>query len=340
MGSNLNSGSIWKKKIYSTKDFAKALGISKNHLLKLEAEGKVPSAKRVQRGKIDHRYYEVEDIAKYRKILGMPPLIQERKVQLFFNFKGGTGKSTLSASYAYAIAEMGIRVLAIDLDAQQHLTKCLGFDPESERKSIFEVLIDGEDINKVISHTEIPTLDIIPGNLKLSIIENRLPNKDMREFLLTSALGRINCEDYKVIVIDSLPNITILNKNAILAANDLLIPVLPDYLSYDGLGLLFSELARMEESFSIYTERRGGLLDSIRIIINQYRANEIMSRQTKAALEKYYPEYMAATIVPYNAKVAQATAKGQPIFQYDRRCKAALQIRALVHEILGLPSGD
>lgn len=326
-------------KTYSTKEFAKIVGISKNHLLKLELEGKVPAAKRIQRGKIEHRYYTVEDIVIYRKILGMPPLIDKRRTQLFLNFKGGTGKSTISASYAYAIAELGIETLAIDLDAQQHMTKCLGFDAKRDTPSIYEVLIENKDINDVIAHTQMPTLDIIQANIKLSVIENRLPNKEMKEFLLTSAINKIKLKDYKIIVIDSLPNITLLNKNAILCATDLLIPVLPDFLSFDGLGLLFEELARMESAYSLYTEFRGGLLDNIYVFINQYRAHETMSKQNRGALEKYYANYLCETMVAYNTKIAQATAAGMPIFQYNRSCIGAKHIKALVEEILKINQG-
>ncbi|NUM33868.1 MAG: AAA family ATPase [Candidatus Brocadiae bacterium] len=321
-------------KTYSTKEFAKIVGISKNHLLKLELEGKVPAAKRVQRGKIEHRFYTVEDIVVYREILGMPPIIDKRRTQLFLNFKGGTGKSTISASYAYAVAELGIETLAIDLDAQQHMTKCLGFEAKRDTNSIYEVLIDNKDINEVIAHTKMPTLDIIPANIKLSVIENRLPNKEMKEFLLTSALNKIKLKDYKIIVIDSLPNITLLNKNAILCATDLLIPVLPDFFSFDGLGLLFEELARMESAFSLYTEFRGGLLDNIYVFINQYRSNEVMSRQSRGALEKNYADYLCETMIAYNTKIAQSTAAGMPIFQYNRSCTGAKHIKALVDEIL------
>lgn len=328
-----------KEKIYSTKEFAQTIGISKNHLLKLETDGKLPPAQRIAKGKVEHRYYTVENIIEYRRRLKMPSLVEKRKVQLFLNFKGGTGKSTISASYAYAIAELGVEVLAIDIDAQQHMTKCLGFEATLETPSIYDVFIEDRDINDVIAKTAIPTLDIIPANIKLSVIENRCPAKEMREFLLTSALNRIKCKDYKIIVIDSLPSITLLNKNAMLAADELLIPVLPDFFSFDGLGLLFEEIARMRQSYALYSDFRGRLLNNIYIFINQYRPNELMSKQNKAALEKYYSQYLCKTIIPYNTKLAQSTAAGVPVFQYDRNCAAAKQIRRLIEEILKLNEG-
>jgi len=326
-----------KAKTYQAKEFAQLLGISKSHLLKLEGEGKLPPAKRVRRGKVDHRYYTVEDIPVYRELLGLPPLITDRRTQLFLNFKGGTGKSSISASWAYQLAEIGLRVLAIDLDPQSHLTKCLGVTTTSEHLSLFEVLIEDVDINQAITPTSMPNLDLIPGTLRLSIIESRLLNKDMREFLLKAALERVET-DYQVIVIDALPTITLLNKNAVLAADDLIVPVLADYLSYDGLGLLFHELSRMEKSFSIYNpdgESNQALFENIHIIINQYSKNETIARQNLSALRKHYSRYLCNTIIPRNTKVSQATAMGMPVMQYDPSCIASRRIRTLIEEVYG-----
>lgn len=327
-----------REKTYQAKEFAKILGISKSHLLKLEGEGKLPPARRVQRGKVQHRYYTVEDIATFREALGMPPLLSKRRTQLFLNFKGGTGKSSMSSAWAYQLAELGLRVLAIDLDPQAHMTKCLGVVSSVDTHgSLFEVLIEDLDINQAITETSMPNLDLLPATLRLSVIESRLLNKDMREFLLKAAIDRIE-QDYQVIVIDALPTITLLNKNAVLAADDLIVPVLADYLSYDGLGLLFTELARMEKSFSIYNPEGDpdqALFDNIHIMINQFNPQLTIAQQNLAALRKHYSRYLCETMIPQNTKVSQATANGMPVTQYDSTCTASRKIRALVEEIFG-----
>ena len=324
-----------EEKIYTTKEFAEAIGISKNHLLKLEKEGKVPPAKRKEKGKISHRYYTVADINEYRKILKMPPILKEKRVQLFLNFKGGTGKTTLSTNYAYALAELGVQVLAIDLDAQRHMTKCLAPQQTDESPpSIYEVLIEDKDINEVITSTKLPTLDIIQGSIKLTIVDDRLHNKEMKEFLLKSALKRINCKEYQIIVIDSLPNMNALNKNAILAANDLLIPVLPDFYSIAGLKFLFDQLLIMKNNYLLYFSEK--VVDDIYIFINQHRKNEILSKKSRIVLEKNYSEYLCETIIPYSSKIAQSTAAEMPIFQFYRNSIGAKKIKELVDEILEL----
>ena len=324
-----------EEKTYQTREFAQVLGISKTHLLRLEAEGKVPQARRVKRGKIEHRYYTVEDIGVFRDKLGLPPLLDRRYTQLFLSFKGGTGKSSISSSFTYGLAELGLNVLAVDLDPQQHMTKCLGCPTDQSTLSLFEILIEGEDINKAIKPTMMPNLDLIPGTLRLSIIESRLLNKDMREFLLKSAFDELE-KDYNAIVIDALPMITLLNKNAVIAADHLMVPVLADYLSYDGLGLLFHELSRMERSFAIHPDQKNaGLFEQIFIFVNQYKKNEIMARENLQSLLAHYKEYLCETRIPYNSKIAQSTATGMPVLQYDPSCKGSKAIRHLINEVFG-----
>jgi chromosome partitioning protein len=335
LGGRLSEERPLEAKVYQTREFAKLLGISKTHLLRLENEGRVPPARRVQRGKVEHRFYTVDDIHLYRDRLDLPPLLDRKRVQLFLNFKGGTGKSSISSSYAYGLAELGLQVLAIDLDPQQHMTKCLGFDPSLDIMSLFEVLIEGENINQAIQPTTMPTLDLLPATLRLSIIESRLLNKDMREFLLKSAIDDIQ-KDYDVIIIDALPTISLLNKNAVIAAGDLLVPVLADYLSYDGLGLLFHELSRMEKNFSVHPEHeRRGLFENIFIFVNQFKSNEIIARENLASLQRHYTDYLTTTKIPYNTKISQATAMGMPVLQYDPSCRGSKCIRQLINEVFG-----
>ncbi|MFH0809919.1 MAG: AAA family ATPase, partial [Pseudomonadota bacterium] len=100
--------------------FAKLLGLTRRELLENEQAGLLPEPKRLPSGV---RYYRSEDIARYRACLGLPSPVPTQRRQLFLNFKGGTGKSSISASYGYRLAEMGIKTLMMDLDPQGHLTQ-------------------------------------------------------------------------------------------------------------------------------------------------------------------------------------------------------------------------
>jgi chromosome partitioning protein len=263
--------------VYSPTTFSKILGISKRDLLEKEEKGIIPPAKRNANRE---RYYKPEDTAKYRTYLGIPSPVKSIRKQLFLNFKGGTGKSSLSASYGFRLAQMGIKILFIDLDPQGHLTQCLGLNNQQFPKTLFHALIEKEDIEKVIVKTDLPTLDIIPSNLNLSPVELSLFSMNSREFRLKRLLSSIE-KNYELIIMDASPSIGLLNLNAILASNDLLIPVLADFLSYHGLKILFETLSTIEEDFSF-------VFENIFIFLNRYNESHRICKRSKKALETHY----------------------------------------------------
>jgi len=309
--------------------FAKLLGISKQELLEKESKGIFPPAKRNSK---QDRYYKPEDVAKYRNYLGLPSPIPSIRKQLFLNFKGGTGKSSISASYGFRLAQMGFRTLLIDLDPQGHLTQCLGLNNEQYPKTLFNALIEKEDIEKIIVRTDLPTLSIIPSNLNLSPVELSLFSMNSREFRLRRLLSTIE-KNYDLMVMDASPSIGLLNPNAILASNDLIIPVLADFLSYHGLKILFETLSTIEEDFSF-------VFDNIFIFLNRYNESHRICRRSKKALETHYSKYLLETVIRQDTTIAEATSQGSPIFLYVQSSKGAADIQSLIDEIFGLKGAN
>jgi len=315
--------------VYSPMAFAKILGISKHELIEKEAKGVLPPAKRDSN---QERYYKPEDISKYRTYLGLPSPIKSIRKQLFLNFKGGTGKSTISASYGFRLAQMGVRTLLIDLDPQGHLTQCLGLASQQFPKTLFNALIEKEEMEKTIVKTDLPTLDIIPSNLNLSPVELSLFSMNSREFRLRRLLSSVE-KNYELIVMDASPSIGLLNLNAILASNDLIIPVLADFLSYHGLKILFETLSTIEEDFSF-------VFENIFIFLNRYNESHRICKRSKKALETHYEKYLLSTVVRQDTKIAEATSQGTPIFLFAQSSKGAADIQSLIDEILGLKGAD
>ncbi len=314
--------------VYSPMNFAKILGISKHELLEKESEGIVPPAKRnAHQG----RYYKPGDVIKYRNYLGMPSPIKSIRKQLFLNFKGGTGKSTLSASYGFRLAQRGVSTLLIDLDPQGHLTQCLGLNNQQYPKTLFNALIEKEDVEKIIIKTDLPTLDIIPSNLNLSPVELSLFSMNSREFRLRRLLTSVE-KNYELIIMDASPSIGLLNLNAILASNDLLIPVLADFLSYHGLKILFETLSTIEEDFSF-------VFENIFIFLNRYNDSHRICRRSKKALETHYEKYLLNTMIRQDTRIAEATSQGRPIFLFAPSSKGAADIDNLIDEVFRL-KGD
>ncbi len=315
--------------IYTPLFFSKLLGIPKQELLEKEAKGITPPAKRNSK---QERYYKPEDVAKYRNYLGLPSFIKSIRKQLFLNFKGGTGKSSISASYGFRLAQMGVRTLLVDLDPQGHLTQCLGLNNQQYPKTLFNALIEKEDIEKTVVKTDLPTLDIIPSNLNLSPVELSLFSMNSREFRLRRLLSTIE-KNYELIVMDASPSIGLLNLNAILASNDLIIPVLADFLSYHGLKILFETLSTIEEDFSF-------VFENIFIFLNRYNESHRICRRSKKALETHYSKYLLETVIRQDTTIVEATSQGTPIFLCAQSSKGAVDIQSLIDEIFRLKGAN
>jgi chromosome partitioning protein len=246
-------------------------------------------------------------------------------VQLFLNFKGGTGKTSISSSYAYRLAERGYRVLMLDLDSQGHATKCLGKEGGSFERTLHDVLIRKTPIDEVTIPTAMPGLSLVPANLAMSTIDLALMPLAGREFRLRNALQGFAAK-YDFVVMDAPPSFGLLNLNALMAADDLVIPVLADFLSYDGLRLLFETVQGLETDLSHQ-------LENIFIVVNAFNQTYKIAREALDALRTHYADYLLRTVVRQCTKFAQASSEGCPIFGYDPDSKGAADIDAVQEEI-------
>lgn len=313
-----------------TNEFAQALGISKKTLMQYEREGKLPPAKRHQSGKLLYRYYTPEDLIVARQKLNIPAPFQAQRRQLFMNLKGGVGKSVLSYNYAYCVAKTGVRTLVIDLDAQAHLTTYAGLHPEKIKLTLYNVLLENLPINLAIERTALSTLDILPSNLTLSPLELSLFGKHAREYRLQRALEAIK-DSYELIVIDAPPNLSLLNVNAILSVQDLIVPVMADFFSYDGLRLLFESLAQFSKDL-LYE------IENVYVLLNAFNALETVCQQSKKALETHYKDYLLKTVIRKSTAFTKSTSVQQSVFEFEPSSKAAHDIDSLVKEILSANS--
>lgn len=270
--------------------------------------------------------YTPEDVWELRGKLQLePPALGTRK-QLFLNFKGGTGKTSLSTSYAWRLAEMGYGVLLIDLDSQGHATKCLGFEGEDFPGTLLDVLVKKKPVSQVIQKSHLPNLDFIPSNLSMSTVDLALMPMAGREFKLRNALKEVEAH-YDFIIFDAPPSFGLLNLNALMATEDLIVPVLADFLSFHGLKLLFETVQSLEEDL-------GHVLDHVFIVVNSFNATFKLAKEALEALKEHYPEYLMPQVIRQCTRFAQASSEGMPIFRFDRDSKGANDVQALIDEVL------
>ena len=304
---------------YPRKRMAELLGISDKALAAAE---KAPAL--VELGGTRDAYRPT-DLSAYRRILEIWPERTKMRKQLFLNFKGGTGKTSLSTSYAYRLAELGNRVLLVDLDSQGHATKCVGYEGQDQDKTLYDVLIKKTPIDEVLIRTPLAELHLIPSNLRMSTIDLALMPLSGREFKLRKALEDLEGR-YDYVVMDAPPSFGLLNLNAIMATDDLFVPVLADFLSFHGLKLLFETVQELEEELEHY-------LQQIRIVLNAFNPTTKIAREARGALEEHYGEFLAKTVVRQCTKFAQASSEGVPIFAYDPASKGAKDLQALIDEL-------
>lgn len=313
-------GDVVEEIRYSRKRFAELLGFSDADLAVADGlEGLSELG-----GRRDA--YTPQDLSAYRAALGVHPPRRKMRRQLFLNFKGGTGKTSLSSSYAYRLAELGHRVLLLDLDSQGHATKCVGFEGEEQKYTLFDVLVKKLPIADAVLHTPLAELDLVASNLRMSTIDLALMPMSGREFKLRKALEEIG-DRYDFVILDAPPSFGLLNLNAIMASDDLFVPVLPDFLSFHGLKLLFETVHELEEDLEHY-------LQHVTIVLNNFNPTTRIARESRQALEEHYGEYLAKTVVRQCTKFAQSSSEGTPIFAFDASSKGACDIQALIDEVM------
>jgi chromosome partitioning protein len=270
--------------------------------------------------------YTADDVWELRGKLNKEPPSLGNKKTLFLNFKGGTGKTSLSVSYAYRLAELGYGVLLVDLDSQGHATKCLGYEGEDFDKTLLDVLVKKLPVSQVIQKTPLPNLEFIPSNLSMSTVDLALMPMAGREFKLKNALKEVEAH-YDFIIFDAPPSFGLLNLNAMMAADTLIVPVLADFLSFHGLKLLFETVQSLEEDLN-------HVLDHVFIVVNAYNQTFKLAKEALDALKQHYPEYLMPTVVRQCTKFAQSSSDGKPIFLFDRDSKGAQDVQALLNEVL------
>jgi len=248
--------------------------------------------------------------------------------QLFLNYKGGTGKTSVSSAYGYCLAGMGKRVLMVDLDAQAHLTTCLNQEGMRQEKTLYGVMVGDGSIADIIRPTALKSLKLVPSSLSLSALEVPLFKMHLREFRLRQVLKTVE-NDYDFIIIDSAPNINLLSLNAILASDEILVPLLADFLSFHGLKILMETLASIENDFNFY-------LGKIHIFLNRFNPQYPICGECKEAVHKFYPEYALQTVINESLEIIDASSVGKSVFELYPDSKIASDILELVREVNGL----
>ena len=248
----------------------------------------------------------------------------KHKLQMFYNVKGGTGKSTLTAQYVMRAAMMGLNVLAIDLDGQGHLTVNLDVLDAHERPTVYDVLINDLPMSEAIMNVA-PGLDLVPANLGLCNIEIPLNNKARREYRLSEAIAKI-ADRYDLIIADTNPAASILNGSMLVASNLVNVVCATNPLSFHGMSLVMATIEGMEREFQKHLE--------VKIVPNMYDNREVISQEVLGELRSQFADSCTRTVINRSADLNEATKRRTSVWDVSSRGVAAQDINGLTEELL------
>ncbi len=247
------------------------------------------------------------------------------------NQKGGVGKTTTTVSVAAALASLGARVLVVDLDPQGNATTGLGLRVDQGEDGTYQVLVDGLPAAEAIRSTDVERLDVLPSSLDLAGAEVELVPAFSRELRLRRALEDLPAP-YDVVFIDCPPSLGLLTINALVAADQVLVPIQCEYYALEGLGQLMRTVRLVGDNLNRALELGG-------VVLTMYDGRTNLSQQVVDEVRDYFGDRAYGTIIPRTVRLSEAPSFGQPITVFDpssRGSRAYERLALEMGERLGL----
>lgn len=248
------------------------------------------------------------------------------KILAVCNQKGGVGKTTTSINLAASLAHLGKKVLIVDTDPQANATSGIGIDKNDVEKSVYNILVEEENINNTIKHTEYKNLDIIPSSIELAGAEVELVSAISREQRMKNAIASLE-EKYDYIIIDCPPSLGLITLNSLTAADGVIIPVQTEYYALEGLSQLIN-------TFNIVRKHLNASLDIFGVLLTMTDTRTNISNQVSEEVREHFQGKAFETIISRSVRLSEAPSFGEPIIEYAKGSKGAKQYLALAKEVI------
>lgn len=246
----------------------------------------------------------------------------------FSNQKGGTGKTTGCVNTAAALVSLGERVLIIDLDPQGNATVSVGIRPDPEDLTISEFLLGQARLEDVMVDSYLADLSIIPSNPDLAHIEIELMDRQKKQFFLRKVIedSKDVISSFDYVLIDCPPSLSILTVNGLCASNYVIVPVLCDYLSLEGLAHLLDTIEQIKKKLNPSLQILGILPNMV-----DYRLR--ITEETISLLHKNFKNKVFKNVIRVSSRLREAPSFGKSIIHYDKNSPASENFISIAKEI-------
>ena len=251
------------------------------------------------------------------------------KIISVINQKGGVGKTTTVINLATALAELGKKILVIDLDPQGNATTGLGASNNDDDKNIYKVILGHNNPNICIQESCVKSLDLIGSNVNLAGLEVETANNPKRAFLLKEILESNNnlFSKYESIFIDCPPSLSLLTVMSLVVADELIVPLQTEFFALEGISQLVKTIERIKINLNPDLKIRG-------ILLTMFDKRNKLSNQVDEEARKYFKEKVYKTVIPRNVRLSEAPSHGVPCIFYDRSCLGSKSYIQLAKEFV------